>query len=203
MLLATVIAGGILLALLLLLALPVDLSFQTTGLHGFRAQFRLRCLFGLLHFGIDLPVARGGPARRVPTARKTRTARSARQTGPGRPHLPLALRQADFRQRCLRLARDLLAALHLHQLHLRLRLGLGDPADTGRLWAVMGPLAAWAQGLRGARVSIEPEFMEAVLEFQVQGRARLVPLQLLALVLGFVLSPAALRAWRRRPLRRG
>lgn len=39
------------------------------------------------------------------------------------------------------------AAAHLHQFRLRMRLGLGDPADTGLLWAVVGPLNALAQGM--------------------------------------------------------
>ena len=77
-----------------------------------------------------------------------------------------------------------------------MRLGLGDPADTGRLWAIVGPLSVAAQGIRSARVRVEPAFMEAVLEFDARGRMRLVPVQFLALAIGFALSPPSVRAWR-------
>jgi hypothetical protein len=75
------------------------------------------------------------------------------------------------------------------------RLGLGDPADTGRLWAVVGPLCAVAQ-LRNAELRIEPEFVDPVLEFHADGRVRLVPLRFLGLAVAFALSPPTIRAWR-------
>jgi hypothetical protein len=77
-----------------------------------------------------------------------------------------------------------------------MRLGMGDPADTGRLWALLGPLNAAADNLRHAEVQIEPDFADSSLEFQFDGRLRVVPLQLVALATGFALSPASLRAWR-------
>jgi hypothetical protein len=106
------------------------------------------------------------------------------------------LRDTELRQRCARLLGDVMRAAHFSELELRMRLGLGDPADTGRLWAIVGPLSLLARRLRHADVRIEPAFMEPVLEFQAHGRSRLIPLQLLALAIGFVLSPVSIRAWR-------
>jgi hypothetical protein len=188
---------GVVLALLLLLALPVQVAFRIQGLEAFKAQVSLRCLFGLLSFGMQLPAAHPSP-RRPRRARQGTVPQAAdRKPGPGRANRVLAVfRRAAFRQRVLRLAKSLVAATQLRQLRLRLRLGLGDPADTGRLWALMGPVSVWAQGLRDAQVQIEPEFMDTVLEFQAQGRVRLVPLQLLALAAAFALSPQTWGAWR-------
>ena len=76
-----------------------------------------------------------------------------------------------------------------------MRLGLGDPADTGRLWAVVGPVNAIARS-RGADIRIEPDFLEPVLEIQADGHVAIVPLRILLLATGFVLSPPAIRAWR-------
>jgi hypothetical protein len=106
------------------------------------------------------------------------------------------LRQAEFRQRAYRFFIDLIHASHPRRLRLLMRLGLGDPADTGRLWALVGPLSAAAQNLPGAHVRIEPEFMDSVLEVRADGQLRLVPLQLICLAIAFVLSPPAIRAWR-------
>ena len=87
-------------------------------------------------------------------------------------------------------------AVRVHQLRLRVRLGLDDPADTGRLWAFMGPLAAAAHRSSGVQIRLEPDFTEATLAFEASGRLSVVPLRMLALVLGFALSPSSLRAWR-------
>ena len=79
---------------------------------------------------------------------------------------------------------------------MRARLGLGDPAETGRLWALLGPLNAAARNLARIDLQIEPEFLDPVFEFDARGACRLVPLRFLALAAAFLLSPATLRAWR-------
>ena len=77
-----------------------------------------------------------------------------------------------------------------------MRLGLEDPADTGMLWAFIGPLSVTAQSLLNADVRIEPEFMDSALELHADVQMRLVLLQYLALAIAFALSPASIRAWR-------
>lgn len=179
------IALAILAGLLLLLAVPIDLAFRCRGIDAPDAQLRLRWLFGLLRIERHWP----RPVRdaSAPAAAKKRKNRSR--------GLAL-LRQDAFRQRLWRLLKDLLRALHIHDLALQLKLGLGDPADTGRLWAVVGPLSAVLQGRRNVRLDLQPEFVDAALEFDAQGRLTLIPLQYLALALVFALSPPSIQAWR-------
>lgn len=187
--------GVALVLVLILLGLPLHVAFQFEGLQAPCARFTVNGLFGLLRVGLVLPAA-ARDSTRVPERPVTKAQPAHRWPRLGGAGVLAALRQAAFRQRLLRLARDMLAAAHLQQLRLRLRLGLGDPADTGCLWAVVGPVAAWARTHRDAEVQIEPDFIDAVLEIQAQGRARIVPLQLLGLVAVFALSPVSLRAWR-------
>ena len=99
-----------------------------------------------------------------------------------------------FGRRLLRLARRLLASFRIQELELKARLGLDDPADTGRLWAVVGPLSALVAGSGIARIEVEPDFTSALLTFDGRGRIRLVPLRPLSLVLVFLLSPNTIRA---------
>ncbi len=180
---------------LLLLAVPVDVSFGLEGIEAFKGQIAIRWLLGLVRFRIPLPRV-GKPPREREAAPKAAGAR-ARPKAAGRGKRVLAvLQQTRFRKRVYRLARDLVRAAQVRELRLRMRLGLGDPADTGRLWAVVGPLSAAAQGLRHAEVRIEPDFVDPVLEFQAHGRLVLVPLRFLAVAVAFALSPPSLRAWR-------
>lgn len=183
------VAVAVILGLLvLLLAVPVNVTFELSGIEPLSGQVRIRALLGLMQFRIPIPVAQEALAPSV--------SRRSRSRGGGGPSALDALRQAAFRQRVYRLVRDLFVAAHLQQVHLRMRLGLGDPADTGLLWAFVGPLNALAQSMPNADVGIEPDFMEPVCEFEVHGRLMLIPLQLLTLAIAFALSPTSIRVWR-------
>lgn len=96
----------------------------------------------------------------------------------------------------LRFGADLWHALRKRDIKLHLRLGLGDPADTGQLWAVVGPLAAMLAGVKDVEVEIEPEFLDAVFELESRGTLRLIPLQILWLAVALLFSPGLWRGIR-------
>lgn len=194
---AALLGIAVLLGLLVLvLAVPINLGLWMAGTEPLTGQVSVRWFFGLVRFRLGLP--RPTKARRRGT-RRTRGAAgtSARRRKPGRSADVLAvLRQSAFRRRLYRLARDVGRAVHPHGLHLRLRLGLGDPADTGRLWGLLGPLSALARSVENADVRIEPDFTDAALDFEARGRFVLIPLRLMGLAIAFLLSPSTIRAWR-------
>lgn len=179
----------------LLLAVPLDVSFRFQGIEALGGQVRLRWLFGLVRFRILVP--RATEARRPkPRAEPETEVRAKPERRGGRARALAVLGQAAFRRRAGRFVRDLVRAAHPHPLALRMRLGLGDPADTGRLWAIVGPLIAAAGSLRDADIRIEPEFVDPALEFEAHGRLLLIPLHVLGLAVAFALSPSSIRAWR-------
>jgi hypothetical protein len=189
---ASLIAIAVLLGLpLLLLGLPVRVAFRLERTQAFSARIAVHALFGVVRLRVRIPEGRQAPRPEKPE----KTHQGSEPTRPRPPVLGL-LWQAAFRQRLYRLVADVARAAHLHRLRLRMRLGLGDPADTGQLWAIVGPLNALAQNLPDADVRIEPEFLDPVCEFRMRGRLLLVPLQFVLLGLGFALSPVTIRAWR-------
>ncbi len=185
---------GILLALLfVLLAVPITVAFRIDRIKEIRGQVKFHWLFGLVRFQTGIP----GAAKAEPQ----RTPKPGKITGKRRPGAHVRgvfalLRQSAFWRRAIRFIKDLLHAIHAHDLYLRLRIGLGDPADTGRLWALIGPVSGIAANLHSAEVCIEPEFMDSVLEVESHGEFRLIPLQFIALATAFAASPTTLRAWR-------
>lgn len=189
------VAAGILLAVVALLAVPVGVAFRVERVEAFTGGLTIRWLFGLVR--IRVPVAGERRKAAEPSARPKAERRKARRGARvGRAQIVAVLRQPAFRRRVLRLVTALVRVAHVSRLRLRMRLGLGDPADTGRLWAVVGPLSAVSHGLRGADVSIVPEFVEPALELRARGRLRVIPLQVLALAISFALSPTSFRAFR-------
>jgi hypothetical protein len=181
--------------LVVLLAVPVEMAFRFQGIDVLEGQVAVRWLFGLVRLRFRVPKAKAIKPS-MDNAKGAAKASMKRDAGRRHANVLAVFRQAAFRRRLARLVKDLIHAAHLRELDLRMRLGLGDPADTGRLWAFVGPLNAAAQGLRNARVTIEPAFMDAVIEVDAQGRLLLIPLQCLGLVFAFALSPPSMRAWR-------
>lgn len=185
----------------LLLAVPADVAFHFRRIEAFAGEIAVRWLFGLVRFRINVPrAARPKPSKPVPKRKAAETRQKPKARGRG-PEVFAVLRQAAFRRRVYRFVKDLVRAAHARDLYLRLRLGLGDAADTGRLWAFVGPLSALAQNVPNAEVRVEPEFVDPVFEFEASGRVLLIPLQFVALAIAFALSPSSIRAWR--TLRRG
>ena len=184
---------AILLALLLvLLAVPITVAFRIDRIKEIKGQVNFHWLFGLVRFRIGIP-----GATKAESQRKLRPAKKTRKRKPGsNAHEVFALlKQSSFRRRAIQFITDVLRATHARDLYLRLRIGLGDPADTGRLWSLLGPIAGVATNLRRAEIRIEPEFMDLVLEVESHGEFRLIPLQFIALATAFMLSPATLQAW--------
>jgi hypothetical protein len=193
------IFGSLLAFLVVLLAVPLAVEFSVHRIEKTQGVVRFRWLFGLVRFQLRIPEDFKSAKEPLPGSKNKKAKLRKKGTGSGR--LFSLVRQRRFRGRVYKFIRDVLRATHARDLFLRLRIGLGDPADTGCLWALVGPVAGLARNLRSATVRIEPEFVDPVLEIESHGRFRLIPIQLIALTAAFLLSPTMLGAWRQ--LRQG
>jgi len=180
--LTTVLA--ILLVLLGLLAIPIDLVYRVNWRGSLQGELQLCWLFRLLR--IHIPLEKSSSAK-TPTHGQQKPRRKSRARSKTNPLA--AWRQRSFRRRMIKFLRDLWQAIHKRDVHLHLLIGLDDPADTGRLWALMGPVSAVCAQSQTVLIDIEPDFSESHLEVNSRGDIRIIPLQLLALVLALLLSP--------------
>jgi hypothetical protein len=186
------IIAVLLAALLVLLALPVTVAFRINRRKEIKGKVIVHWFFGLVRFRISVP----GRPKAEPRPKRV----PGKKTGKRKPGAKLRrtftlLKHSPFRRRTIRFIKGLLQATHTRGLYCRLRIGLDDPADTGLLWGVLGPVAGIAASFRCAEVRIEPEFADPVLEVESHGEFRLIPLQFIGLVSAFVLSPATMHAW--------
>ena len=171
--------------IVILLAMPVTLTYQFSWKETPSADLRLNWAFGLVRADVSPDLAKPGPDK--PEATRKKGARRGKSTG--KKNFMAAIRQAPFRRRMFRFVSDLWRTIHKKNVRLLVRLGLGDPADTGRLWAVLGPLSGMLARLRDIRVTIEPDFLDSTLEVDSSGTIRMIPLQVAIIVFGLLFSP--------------
>jgi hypothetical protein len=180
-----------LLVLVLLLLIPVDVDFRVAREERSRSDLSVGWMFGLLRKEIEVGPRsrRQGPNPRRPETdgKRTRSKRAA-------AHLAILARTRGFPYRCLRLIRELLLQAKIRELRLRGRLGLNEPADTGLLFAALTPALCYLSASPSVSVSLEPDFQEVSLTGQANGAFRIVPMQVMWILVLFLLSPETLRA---------
>lgn len=182
-------AAIFLLLVLVLLSIPVTLQFVVAWPETVGNDVRLGWAFGLIN-------VRVAPAKAKKRSKQKERRKSERSSRSKRNILP-ALKERKVRQRAMRFFKDLWRAVRKDNMRLRARIGLGDPAETGQLWAVMGPVAAALSMIKSATIIVQPEFLDPVLDVDARGRIRIVPLQIIGLFLVLPFSPAFWLAMRR------
>ena len=182
-----VLLGGVA-GLLGLLAIPVDVAISVRRDDGVWAgRVTLGWLFGLVRVRLRKP---GKRAR----GKSGHTGMGRHGRG-GSRRLATAIGTDGFARLILRLGRNLIHHIHVHDVVLRARVGLADPADTGRLWGLVGPASVAAEALPGSCIEVSPDFDAEVFDLDGSGSVRFLPVALLGAVLAFLLSPSTLRAF--------
>ena len=177
-----------LLLLIALLAIPITLTFRFSWQQASQNHIVLRWAFGL----VRVRMSPFQPKAIPPGERRQKAGRSRRSSRRKRNVLA-AVRQTRFRQRILRFISDLWRAVKKRNVNVLVRVGMDDPADTGQLWAVVGPMTGMLANVRQASIKIEPEFADTTFELDSSGTLRVVPLQVVYLTIALLLSPAVWR----------
>jgi hypothetical protein len=174
--------------LIALLAIPVDVKFSVRLHDGFVGRAMVAWMFGLVRLPMPSKTGKPSPLEPSPKTRK------GKPWYKGSRSMVTMLRSEGFWPRLLRFASDILNVVQVRILRLRVRLGLEDPADTGQLWAFVGPLTAILAEARGTDIGIEPDFERAFLSMDGSAELRVIPIRALVVVIPFIGSPATLRA---------
>ena len=172
--------------LIAVLAIPVTLTYQLSWPQDSQQDTLLEWAFGLVK--VRIPVSEPKALSSAGNESKRKTHRSRDSYGK-RTNVLAAIRSKPFRQRIVRFIGDMWQAIHKKNVSLRVRVGLGDPADTGQLWAIVGPIAALLATVQGAAIAIVPEFSDSTFELNTAGSIRVIPLQLILVTIALLLSP--------------
>ncbi len=170
---------GLIVAILAVLAVPIDLSARLDLGPRPRLTLRIGWLFGLVRLRQEV-------GRRKPAARQKPKV-SKKRRGARLPSLAVL-------RRGFALFGQLLGRVRIRRAELDLSVGADDPAATGELAGYAAPIVAMANSLPRTRVSFTPDFAGPAFEGVGEGEIRIVPLTLLPPVVGFALS-LEVRRW--------
>jgi hypothetical protein len=177
----------ILLLIVALLAIPLTLTFRVFWQQDLKNDFELKWIFGLVHVRFPSPQLKAPSPVHEDT--KQINGRFDRPTRKKKQHFFVAIWNKKFRRRILKYIRDLWHSVHKENISLHMRIGLGDPADTGQLWAIFGPMSGILASIQEASIDIQPEFLDTTFELDSSGSIRIIPLQMIFLTVALMLSP--------------
>ncbi|WP_455205087.1 DUF2953 domain-containing protein [Kaarinaea lacus] len=173
-----------------ILAIPFEFRFNIQRRESFHSEVAVRWLFGIVTFDVLRPQKPRGKNQQHTRAAKKKTKKKRKNIGNAKE----LIWNAKFRQRLIRFVKDIFNSVHISAFNLRLQLGLDDPADTGRLWAFMGPLSIWLSKLSNTKVQLQPDFQNELVYLNTNGTVRIIPLAIIGNVLAFLLSPITINA---------
>jgi len=164
------------------LCVPVDAVLNLDTSERPRFKLRLRWLFGL----VTKEITKG--------KKKPEVKRKPRKRRHGVRSAFEILRTKGLLRQLKVLVKDILHCLRIRDFTMDFRVGLDDPADTGLLFAVIGPANLFLGPSFSHHIKLQPSFGgEAILEGYCYGMVRLRPIRLSVPLLRFIFSLAAVR----------
>lgn len=174
---------------ILVLSVPLDMALQVSVPGKPRLQVKLVWLFGLVSKKIT--------GRKKPEEKKKKVVKDKEKPRKEKRRfgdLFKILRTRGLLRQVKVLLRDLLGCLKIRDLIADFRVGLGQPADTGLLFALIGPTTSWLSTSFHHQIRVQPSFTdEATFEGHLSGAVRLRPIQLVIPLLKFIFSLATIR----------
>lgn len=180
---------GFMLLVFLLLAVPVEFAFEVEQDRARKSNAMFVLLFGLVKIPLH---PRAWPKKKKRTNHGDSGEREENKSGKSKFRL---IRNSNFRRPLIRSIRRLLNCVRIHDFDLYMRIGLDDPADTGQLWGIIGPIAGPLTCCGNTSVQIIPDFTNEVFFGYCRGRFRVVPLRLISVAAAFILNPKVVYAW--------
>ena len=184
------IVAGLAAIVILALFVPLDLRIyvNVNGIPKF--SMKLGWLFGLVSKEMAKKEQKPDDKRRA-----FKVERESRVKGPAARTALRILRARGLLKQLKLLLKSILRIPKIRDLEADLKVGLGDPADTGLLFALIGPATPFLGSSLRNEIKLQPSFAdEATLEGSLHGAIRLQPIQVIIPLIRFVFSLPILRA---------
>jgi hypothetical protein len=186
--------AGLAALFILVLCVPLGITLRLDVYGRPKLRLKLTWLFGLV--GKEVSKGKKKPGKEKPEEKKAMVEgrpKTKRRKGEAKLIFNL-LRTKGLPRKIINLVTGIFRPLKIRDFGADFRIGLDNPADTGLLFAAIGPAFLLLNSTFPHRIRMQPSFAdEAVFEGYLHGTLRLRPIQLIIPVLGLVFSPPAFR----------
>ncbi len=185
----TATPAGLAVLIIFALSMPLDLKLHLDEYGRPRSGMTLAWLFDLVTKEIAKKEKKPEDKKKV-----LKRKRKPREKRPGARIILEILRARGLLRQIKILLKDILRLPRIRDLEADLKIGLGDPADTGLLFALIGPTTSFLGSSFPNEIKVQPSFAdEAILEGSLYGALRLRPIQIITPLLRFIFSLPTLR----------
>jgi hypothetical protein len=179
---------GLVILIVLVLWIPLEIALQADFEGKPRFRLRLLWLFGLVSRDITGKKKKAAEKKAAVTGGKKRWWADARTAY-------RVLRTRGLLRHIKEFIKGVFRCFWFREIAADFTIGLGNPADTGLMFAVIGPATAFLGSSRFHRIRIEPYFGDnAVFRGHSHGTARLRPIRLVPPFVKLAFSLPAMRA---------
>jgi hypothetical protein len=186
---ALYVLAGLALLVAAVLSVPVDLSVKAEIHSKLRFGLALRWFFGLINVNITPREKREKKAKK-----EVETERRRRKKGPGFGTFLRVLRIRGLLGSVINLIKDAFKQLRYRDIEADFTIGTGDPADTGMLFAFIGPAITCLRPSLPAEIIVRPVADSALIEGYFHGTLRLRPIRFVPPLARFFFSVPVFRA---------
>lgn len=186
--------AGLAALFILVLCVPLGITLRLDVYGRPKLRLKLTWLFGLV--GKEVSKGKKKPGKEKPEEKKVMVEGrpKPRRREVGAKLIFNLLRTKGLPRQIKNLVTGLFRAFKIGDFGADFRIGLDNPADTGLLFAAIGPAVLWLSSAFPHRMRMQPSFAgEAVFEGYLHGTLSLRPILLITPVLGFVFSLPAFR----------
>ena len=175
-------------AIILVLFIPLDTVLYVDVYGRPKFQIKLAWFFGLLNKAVTTGKEKSGKEKQAAEGKRKTSIKTVFQI----------LRTRGLLKQLKRLLKDIFKGLEVRDLRVNFRIGLDDPADTGLLFALIGPATFFLGSSRVHEIKVEPPFEDRVVfEGYLSGALRLTPIRMVVPLLRFAFSPPAIRIFKK------
>ena len=183
-------AGVVLFILFFLLIVPIEAEFKFNNLNGSEKTVKLKALFGLLSKTVYT-----SDKSKISKPKEKAEVKKEKKSGSGLSKIISLLQNGKFLRKTALTLKKLLSSIKPELKHFHFRLGLNDPADTGIIWGLIGPVSGIFYGFTEKEVVIEPDFLDPALGLDTRGSVSIVPLEILIILIGYLFSPTVIKTY--------
>ena len=177
---------GLIILFMLLFSVPLDMTFYAEKYD--KVQFKVKALW---LFGI---VQKELKKKKKQVGEKDANKPNRRNRRPGIRTVIEILKTRGLLRRVAIFLKELLKCLRMKELAGYFRIGLDDAADTGFLFAIIGPAISFLN--YPCSIKVEPAFADAVFEGHLKGTVRIRPIKLIPPLLRFFFSRPAFKVFK-------